>query len=332
MTVIIQSVPPIPDPEDSESKSQETDDESVNEFPYQLIVNILKELWNVIVIILEYYTQEYNDDIVEKTCRFIKHTMRCIQKEFIPFLQPYLSAVVKLYSQKQISTYLYAIEVTITVFYKNPEQEQIIQNSFNSLCTTTFQNFQSIQQFEEYPDIIEDFFGMQQRIIKFSRKLFLQSHLLQQIFLFALEGIGIQHTQAAKSLYHFIEYVYYQVKQSSIDAETANKQILIQLQEYMKQQTPVILIKLFKVLESVPTSSVRDYIYDILLAIMNTFPNFVKDWFTQILSQLAESILTFSEKEKFIKICQQVYADNSQEDEMLNICLLYTSPSPRDQA
>lgn len=34
MTVIIQSVPPIPDPEDSESKSQETDDESVNEFPY----------------------------------------------------------------------------------------------------------------------------------------------------------------------------------------------------------------------------------------------------------------------------------------------------------
>lgn len=143
---------------------------------------------------LEYYTQDYNESIIEKICRFIKHTMRCIQKDFTPFLESYLTQVVKLYKERQIPTYLYAVEVTITVFYKYPDNELLIQNSFNELCQTTFLNFKTIQEYENLPDIIDDFFGMHYRIIKFNQKIFFQSQLLQHIFEFALEGIGIQHT------------------------------------------------------------------------------------------------------------------------------------------
>jgi len=46
------------------------------------------------------------------------------------------------------------------------------------------------------------------RILKYCPSVFLESKLVKEILLLAEVGIGLQHKDAAKALYAFIEHIY----------------------------------------------------------------------------------------------------------------------------
>lgn len=112
------------------------------------------------------------------------------------------------------------------------------------------------------------------------------------------------------------------MRESSINDDNQNQEIRKQLRLYMQHQSPNILRRLFQALEGVPPSAVREYIYDIFIAVMDSFPGNVRDWFTEILQWVKESILTQTEKQRFIVICQRVFEVREDEDEMMTLLQL----------
>lgn len=60
-----------------------------------VMINVFTDLWPLISLMLDTYFD--NERLVEKICKFIKHTMRCVHHLFQPFIEPYFKLVIKNY-------------------------------------------------------------------------------------------------------------------------------------------------------------------------------------------------------------------------------------------
>ena len=60
-----------------------------------VMINVFSDLWPLISLMLEAYFD--NERLIEKICKFIKHTMRCVQHLFQPFIEPFFKLVIKNY-------------------------------------------------------------------------------------------------------------------------------------------------------------------------------------------------------------------------------------------
>ena len=95
--------------------------------------------------------------------------------------------------------------MSATVFYKYPEYRELLQQAFEKMCEITFQHLPKLKNFEEKPELTEDFFGMLIRYGRYTPQLMLMSNSWPTILELSLMGIGIDHKQAAKSLYAWLE-------------------------------------------------------------------------------------------------------------------------------
>jgi hypothetical protein len=59
------------------------------------MVIIFQSLWSIITNILENYT--HLDEIVEATCRIVKHSIRSLDTNFHPYIEQFLNIVIIAY-------------------------------------------------------------------------------------------------------------------------------------------------------------------------------------------------------------------------------------------
>ena len=145
---------------------------------------------------------------IERAVRFIKHIIRNLNEDFSQYFDSLLKGVLHLFQQNQICSYLYLIEVITTVLYKNATFVEKLNNAFNETCLTILSKFTCAEYFEQDPDLTEDFIGMLTRFLKYIPEIFLNSALIPQLLQLVEMAIGIQHKQAAKSVYIFLEELY----------------------------------------------------------------------------------------------------------------------------
>jgi hypothetical protein len=79
-----------------------------------------------------------NDILVERICVCIKHSMRCLEELFIPYLQEFEEMVVGGYKTTGFSTYVYCAEFIVTVIGRFNDAEPFLLKLFNEMCETTF--------------------------------------------------------------------------------------------------------------------------------------------------------------------------------------------------
>ena len=115
---------------------------------------------------------------------------------------------------------------------------------------------------------MEDFFGMCVRYLKYMPEIVLQSNNCLLLWQLSLEGIGLQHFQAAQCLYGFLDKSVSKLKGfSTLNLTNMDLQSIVH--------------KLIKAILDVPNSSIIPFITDVLWSIVDNFQELSIEIMTQ---------------------------------------------------
>jgi transportin-3 len=145
--------------------------------------------------VLEVYaTSEY---ICEKVCRCYKHSIRSSQKGFTPLLQAMTVFLSEQFQNNPIAAFLYAGAICLSDFSREDQgaHVDVLYAMIWSMSSTFFTNMGSLQQFEQRPDVVEEYFYLMAKTLQYVPLPFLQSpggsHLSRCSILFYYQLLGI---------------------------------------------------------------------------------------------------------------------------------------------
>lgn len=228
--------------------------------------------------------------------------MRCIKHLFAQFVERYFTIMIENYKKKPVSTYLYSVENALTLFYADPKYREWLRTMFNGMIEQTYLHLQNADVNKIDPDLLDDFFGLITRYLRYMPDVVLQSPTLETQLKFGIKIIGVKTTNAAKSLYQFLEMLF-KVAGANLAAgltPIAGTDLLIGMivQGGYGQQITTPLMMLF--VEATPSSILGEFIEDIFLEILKNFREPAVQWFTHALMAVPQQILNNGEKESFI--------------------------------
>ena len=91
------------------------------------------------------------------------------------------------------------------MFSKYQDYEQYLKEMLEFMCEKTYNN---ITVPDEHPDLVEDFFGMLTRYMRYLPSAVMTSRSLITNLKFAETTIGMNQADAAKCVYAFIEMLF----------------------------------------------------------------------------------------------------------------------------
>ena len=109
--------------------------------------------------------------------------------------------------------------MSVTVFSDYAEFDEYLRRMFDFMCEKTY-NY--IKDPKEHPDIIDDFFGMLTRYMRYKPAAVITSTSLITNLKFAALCIGMEEVEAVKCVYSFIENIFKSCSPKKIDEKLAN--------------------------------------------------------------------------------------------------------------
>jgi len=103
---------------------------------------------------------------------------------------------------------LYAVEVSASIFGKIPELIPTMSEIYHHMSVSLY-NFMKDKKIEDHDELIEDFFGMLFRYVKYIPSVIFSSETLEINLELAQLSIGIKkHPELTKALYFFLEQLF----------------------------------------------------------------------------------------------------------------------------
>ncbi len=162
-----------------------------------------------------------SDNVCEKVCRAYKYTMRTMKKNFQPFLPAMCSHLTEEFCKQPMAAFLYGANICVADFSESDvcdSKGQVIQinesNSNNNILipmitTMTgsfFQTMNDFEQFDNNPELVEEFFHFMAVIIKYSPKMFLQSQNdINTVYEAGIVGLQVTTREAHRGVITFFD-------------------------------------------------------------------------------------------------------------------------------
>ncbi|KRX09297.1 Armadillo-type fold [Pseudocohnilembus persalinus] len=273
-------------------------------FPHELVAQIYREIFPSIKQIIQ---TEKKEKIIEYVVRFIKHVMRCINIDFSPFLKDLFEVVLPQYENFPISSYLYLIEITVTVFGQSAEFQQFLVNVLKNIFTITNQHFLSYGNywaaFQEDPYISEDFFGLWSRILSYSPEVMLKLEIFEPLMQIFAQGVMVENLKVGKAMFSLAENFYLLFKQEKFSKIPQDKQIYYEpFRNNLIQHSQHLMSRLLYAITQFPPDPLQPYILDIVLGQIQAFPQQAQNWFFHSCQQqFGVDILTKNEIQNVIQ-------------------------------
>lgn len=242
--------------------------------------------------------------------------MRAIKSEFKKYLQDYMNLILDGYKTNSISSYLYAFEVIATVFLDDYSVEPWLKILFKELCLITFNEYLTCtEDFENNPTLSEDFFGLLFRVIRLTPRVILDSELFENIFLVALQNIGISNPECANNLISFLSKVvtFSEIKKVEEMDQNSIMAYNDKVQNIMRKYGDAFVSKILNYLLSVPPNLIYENLKSLLIDLIQNYKSDCLIWFMNGLKEIPADCLTNTEKEKFIRTIEN-YNENKMED------------------
>ena len=170
------------------------------------VAEIFLKIQPVLQKVLEVYaTSEY---ICEKVCRCYKHSIRSSRKAFLPLLQPMTVFLSNQFNNNPIAAFLYAGAICMSDFSRdeNGQYVDVLYTMVWSMTSTFFSNMGSLQQFEQSPDVVEEYFYLMAKAVQYVPLPFLQSVEGSRTLIQAgVTGLQLKHKDAQKGILLFFE-------------------------------------------------------------------------------------------------------------------------------
>lgn len=163
---------------------------------------VMNEFWPIMSNILNKYQSDVR--IMERSCRCIRYTVRCIGKQAAILLEPLVKQIVHLYALHQHSCFLYLGSILVDEFANVSDPcTQGLLDMLQAFIQPTFELLQIENGLKNHPDTVDDFFRLCSRFIQRCPVPFLQSNIVSPIIQCALLACTLDHRDANLSVMKF---------------------------------------------------------------------------------------------------------------------------------
>merc|ERR1719272_711503 len=148
--------------------------------------------------------------VVEKSCRLLKHSMRCVPDLFKPNVSAVASTLIPAFQSHQHSSYLYSAEILANTYAHDPEIVPVLTHLFHELSSTALRCLlvaKEQNQLENVTELVEDFYGMFERYLRYAPTIVLEAPTLPPTLLLWNAVIFVQQKDAVEAIIAFIESV-----------------------------------------------------------------------------------------------------------------------------
>jgi len=242
--------------------------------------------------------------LVEKSCRLLKHSMRCVPDLFKPNVPDVARTLVTAFQSHQHSSYLYQAEILANTYAGDPEIFPVLTELFNQLSETGLRCLiNSESKLEEITELVEDFFGMFERYLRFAPNIVLNAPTLPPTLRLWSVVIFVQQKEAIEAVIAFIESVFSHIAEGiKVGRRTMDEQkagIGQHLRPHALQVAPGFVEAVFKLIAVVPTKYVQECIPSMLDGIRTAFPQEFTNWLEVGLGHLPPAVGSKAELQKF---------------------------------
>mmetsp|Transcript_55633 Transcript_55633/g.156624 ORF Transcript_55633/g.156624 Transcript_55633/m.156624 type:complete len:979 (+) Transcript_55633:47-2983(+) len=241
--------------------------------------------------------------VVEKSCRVLKHSMRCTPALFKPNVSAVASTLMPAFQQHQHSSYLYSAEILANTYASDPEIVPVLTHLFHALSSTALQCLiNAADRLEEITELVEDFYGMFERYLRYAPMIVLEAQTLAPTLQLWHRVIFVQQKDAIEAIIAFIEAVLglcaESLKPVGRYTESRRAQHGQLLRPHVQLVCPGFVEAIFKLIAGVPTRYVQETIPCVLEAVRNAFPQEYPLWLDAAFQHLPPSVASKAEQQK----------------------------------
>lgn len=103
-----------------------------------------------------------------------------------------------------ICSYVYLVEVTVTIFSANPSFNEYLRKLYSDFCDIAFSHMNKIQDISRFSYLLDDYMGMNKRFFLYNASTVLSSGKLPSIIELTINFfMGCDVPRVAKSAYSF---------------------------------------------------------------------------------------------------------------------------------
>jgi transportin-3 len=247
--------------------------------------------------------------VVEKSCRLLKHSMRCVPSLFKPNVSGVASTLIMNFQQHQHSSYLYSAEILANTYAEDPEIVPVLTHLFHQLSTIGLQCLMVAKdqgQLENITELVEDFYGMFDRYLRFAPTIVLEAPTLPPVLQLWHSVIFVQQKDAIEAIISFIESVLGLIAETAKAGNNMNNrytdarkvQYGTQLRPHVIQVMPGFTEAVFRLIAGVPTRYVQEVVPSVLKGIKDAFPMEFPGWLENAFQHLPPSVASQAERQK----------------------------------
>ena len=167
----------------------------------------------------------YPSEVVcEKVCRCYKHVMRNTQESFFPFLEAMAAHVTHEFQTKPFASFIYVSSICVSIFGDSmpssyadasgqlmiaamnvQSMKAVLLKLYSEVSTIFFTKCNSLETFEAFPDLVEEFFYFSARFVQILPEEFLSFSESINVLQAAVSGLTLRHREAQKGILLFFE-------------------------------------------------------------------------------------------------------------------------------
>lgn len=144
------------------------------------------------------------DSDVERIVRILKVVMRTLEFQFSEFLEELFTTVLTAFQKHPICSYVYLVEVAVTVFSSNSAYTDYLRRLYSDFCQIAYEHMKKIEDISRYSYFLDDFMGMNKRFFLYNASVVLSSGKLPNIIEICINAfMGCNTPRVAKAAYSF---------------------------------------------------------------------------------------------------------------------------------
>eukprot|EP00917_Polyrhabdina_sp_WS-2016_P018765 GHVP01040342.1.p1 GENE.GHVP01040342.1~~GHVP01040342.1.p1 ORF type:complete len:1023 (-),score=146.71 GHVP01040342.1:4534-7572(-) len=216
--------------------------------------------------------------VIERAGRILKHSMRCVKKDFKPVVPDLAEFLLSATEKSFQSTYLYAAEWLVTEFYDDHEVLNTLSDLFEKLTSFGYRTLTTqtaVKSVNQLQNLVEDYFGIFCRYQRFARMIPASSSTLQPTLKILPQCLHVNDRETINVVFGFLDNIVSQCHHTEPGETFSPKAIpfLEKMENFMRplllQNLPAIIKEIIILITSQPTESTENYCINSLEGIVH---------------------------------------------------------------
>jgi transportin-3 len=183
-------------------------------------VEMFKEIWPILQQTMNDYPKEL---VCEKACRCFKHMLRNAKLHALPIMESMTYILAEEFESKPFACFLYSAsnciatigdcceldkvsdEMVLVAGIRVGQLKQATTNMFHIMSTSFFTRHSSLAEFDQNPDVVEEYFYLMARVLHVIPHMFLEYEEALTVISAGVTGLQLKHREAQKGILLFFE-------------------------------------------------------------------------------------------------------------------------------